>query len=202
MKKYVSKVFASLFFTVLCQLTNWFVALFADIDGELHGFLHYWQTWDNSCNPSDLVDILPRWLTSWYFGHYEEVYRSNGKLKEYNCGRWYTDCVNPDFTLWERFTRYLCRVYWLTRNSAYGFCFYLLGIDFNPSHILMIKDYGNEKFIKDLDDKDIWCYRNSKRIIGNLKWNIYLGYKLPLYATKPTHCMIANRIAFKINKKD
>lgn len=202
MKKYVSKVFASLFFTVLCQLTNWFVALFADIDGELHGFLHYWQTWDNSCNPSDLVEILPSWLTSWYFGHYEEVYRSNGKLKEYNCGRWYTDCVNPDFTLWERFTRYLCRVYWLTRNSAYGFCFYLLGVDFNPSHILMIKDYGNEKFIKDLDDKDVWCYRNSKRIIGNLKWNIYLGYKLPLYAIKPTHCMIANRIAFKINKKD
>lgn len=202
MFNWFKKLCASLVFTVIAYLTNPIVALFADNDGELHGVLHYWQTWDNSCNPSDLVDILPSWLTPWYFGHYEEVYRSKGKLKEYNCGRWYTDCVDPDFTLWERFTRYLCRVYWLTRNSAYGFCFYLLGIDFNPSHTLSIKIDGKEEMIKDLDDSDVWSYCNSNKIIGNLEWNIYLGYKLRLSATKPTHCMIANRIAFKINKKD
>lgn len=44
----------SLFFMILCYVTNPFVVPFADINGELPSFLHYWQTWDNSvfCIPN------------------------------------------------------------------------------------------------------------------------------------------------------
>ena len=195
---YILRLIASCFFTVLCLLTNWLVLLFADEDGELHGFWNYYQTWDNSCNPSDVVDILPAWLTTWYSGHYWEYYRSEGELAEMGRGRWFTPCVRKDFTLWQRFTRYICRVYWLTRNSAYGFCFYLLGVDFNPSHALNVWTDGQETHVQDLEDKDVWCYSNSKRIFWKIHWNIYLGYKLVLDAEKITHCMIANRITFKI----
>jgi len=196
------KMCASLFFTVVAYITNPAVALFADEDGELHGFLHYWQTWDNSCNPSDLIRILPSWLTDWYSGHYMEVYRSCGELKELGRGRWYTDCINVNFTLLERFKRYLCRVYWLTRNSAYGFCFYWLGCDYNPFHSMEIKHTEYVTKVRDLDDKDVWSYSNSSPIWGRLEWNVYLGYKLKLDATEITRCMIANRICFKIKDKD
>lgn len=198
MISWIFKVFASVFFTVLCYVTNPIVVLFADEDGELHGFLHYFQTWDNSTNPSDLLDILPRWLTSWYDGRYVEVYRSEGELAELGRGRWYTDCINTDFTIIERIKRYICRVYWLTRNSAYGFCFYLLGIDMDPSHNILIYDKDGETIAVDSDDSDVWMYCNSKKIFWKLHWNIFLGYKLRLDAKQKTRCMIANRVTFKI----
>lgn len=198
MLKWFLRLIPSFFFTLLCYLTNPIVLLFCDEDGELHGFLHCWQTWDNSCNASEVVDILPKWLTSWYDGHYMEVYRSEGELAELGRGRWYTDCINTDFTLMERIKRYICRVYWLTRNSAYGFCFYLLGVDFNPSHALHVWTDGEETHVQDLEDKDVWRYSNSKKIFWKIHWNIYLGYKLRLDAKQKTRCMIANRVTFKI----
>ena len=196
---YILRLIASLLFTVLCYLTNPIVILFfCDEEGELDGFWHYWQTWDNSCNPSDLVKILPPRLTDWYHPHYEEVYASVGELAEMGRGRWYTELHDPDFTIMERIKRYICRVYWLYRNSAYGFCFYLLGVDYDPAHEYVVFGGDNERWAQDLDDESIWTYSNSKRIFWRLYWNIYLGYKLAIGADRKTRCMIANRIAFKI----
>jgi hypothetical protein len=46
---------------VLCYLTNPIVCLFSDEYGELHGFLKYWQTWDDSLNPRFfVVEKAPR----------------------------------------------------------------------------------------------------------------------------------------------
>lgn len=194
---YFLRLLASILFTVLCYLTNPIVLLFCDENGELDGFWHYWQTWDNSCNPSDLVKILPSWLTGWY-SHYDEVYASVGELAEMGRGRWYTECQDPDFTLLERLERYICRCYWLYRNSAYGFCFYLLGVDFDPSHEYAVLESEDELWAQDLEDDTIWRYSNSKLIFWKLHWNIYLGYKLTLDAKCKTRCMIANRICFKI----
>jgi hypothetical protein len=72
------------------------------------------------------------------------------------------------------------------------------GVDFNPFHALHVWTDGEETHVQDLEDKDVWCYSNSKRIFWKIHWNIYLGYKLVLDAEKITHCMIANRITFKI----
>ena len=192
------KMCASLFYTVVAYITNPVVALFADEDGELHGVLHYWQTWDNSTNPSDLLKILPSWLTDWYDGHYVETYDTDDRLELLGRKRWYTECINHEFTLLQKIKRYICRVYWLYRNSAYGFCFFLLGADYNPTHTYIIKEDGDVKYVRDLDDTSVFMYCNSKKIFWRLHWNIFLGYKLKMDTDKITHAMIANRIVFKI----
>lgn len=194
MLKWLLYVIPSFIFTILCYLTNPIIVLFADDDGELHGFLHYWQTWDNPTNPSDLLTILPSCMTTWYDGHYEEYYASIGELARLGRGRWYTKCYNHTFTTKERVMRYLCRVYWLTRNSAYGFCFYLLGADQNPYHTWASDGY----MTMDIDDTSMWQYTNSDRIFWKLYWNINLGWKLRSDAQMTTRCMIANRVTFKI----
>ena len=38
---------------IICYITNPIVVLFADKDGELHGFLRKWQTFDDSCDSED-----------------------------------------------------------------------------------------------------------------------------------------------------
>lgn len=198
MIKWLLYLFPSLLYTCLCYVTNPIVVLFADEDGELPGIFRYWQTWDNPTNPSDLIDILPRWLTSWYTGHYTEYISTTPELEELGRTRWFTKCINDNFTIWQRITRYICRVYWLSRNSAYGFCFFLLGADYNPYHSFYIKQSENECFVRDSDEPSIWMYSNSKKIFGRLEWNIFLGWKLTMGAGTITRCMIANRITMKI----
>ena len=86
----------SLIMTVVCYLTNFIVLLFCDRDGELHGFWHLWQTWDNSCNPSDIKDIAPKWLLYDWDKHYIEYTKY---LSDVNRTRWVTECVNNDWTI-------------------------------------------------------------------------------------------------------
>lgn len=35
---------------IICYITNPIVVLFSDENGELHGFLRKWQTFDDSCD--------------------------------------------------------------------------------------------------------------------------------------------------------
>jgi len=86
--KWLLYLFPSLLYTCLCYVTNPIVVLFADEDGELPGIFRYWQTWDNPTNPSDLVDMLPRWLTSWYAGHYTEYISTTPELEELGRTSW------------------------------------------------------------------------------------------------------------------
>jgi hypothetical protein len=114
---------------VVCFLTNPIVVLFADENGELHGFWHLWQTWDNSVDTSDVYEHheLPDFLLYDWDKHYIEYVGETRYTADIRRKRWYTTCINDDWTLWERFQRYICRVYWLTRNCAYGWCFYVFG---------------------------------------------------------------------------
>lgn len=199
MLKWCLYLIPSIIFTIICYLTNWLVVLFADKDGELHGILRYWQTWDNSLNPSECITMLPGFLTSWYDGHYQEHFAYIGELADLGRGRWYTVCYNDDFTIWQRITRYISRVYWLMRNSAGGFSFYILGADYNPLHEWYRYDNGEVQKMTDLDDPEVWSYCNSSKIFWRVYWNVYLGWKLPASANVLTRSMIANRICFKIN---
>ena len=94
----------SLLAMVLCYITNPIVVLFANEDGELPGFLSLWQTWDNSCNPSDLMHILPDWLQFDWERHYEEYKGVTPYLYEVNRERWFTRCIDDNFTFTEQIT--------------------------------------------------------------------------------------------------
>lgn len=187
----------SLLSTVLCYLTNWFVVLFADRDGELHGLFHLWQTWDDSLNGEFSVECAPKFLRYDWEKHYREYKDTTQYLRSVNRDRWYATCINDNWTLWERFQRYACRVLWLMRNNAYGFAFYLLGATVAP--MLSIKQSENTISVDEVYG-DAWMYKNTAPIFSafgwTVHWNNLLGWKIDTSAKFDTRSMIANRIAF------
>jgi hypothetical protein len=178
--------------TIISYPANPIAALFADDDGELHGCLQGFQTWDNSLNPSDIVKILPAWLSGFWAEHYTET---TAELPEYNQTRWVTPCFNSDFGLKDSLRRYACRVLWLTRNSAYGFMFRAPFGLMSPSADLVTDGHWT------YDRKygrwwGAFAYKNSDRAftLGRLtvRWNVYVGWKLAedadrqsMYALRP-----------------
>jgi hypothetical protein len=196
----------SLLFAVLCYLTNPIVVLFCDRDGELHGLWHLWQTWDNSLDCSDIKHIAPSFLLYDWDKHYREYEGITNYWETVRRPRWYTVCINNEWTLWERFQRYICRVYWLTRNCSYGFAFYIFGADVSP--MLEIQRSEHTIFVREIFGGNIggaFMYKNDAPIFSIGKWTVYwknfLGWKIDESAKVTTHAMIANRIAFYFEKE-
>ena len=192
----------SLLSKVLCYLTNWFVVLFSDRDGELHGFLHLWQTWDDSLNSEFGTQCAPKFLQYDWAKHYVEYKDTTQYLRSVNRERWFATCINDDWTLWERFQRYACRVLWLMRNNAYGFAFYLLGQTAVPP--IEVETSENTISAKEKNGSG-WMYKNEAKIFSlfgwEVHWNNLLGWKLDTDAKYDTRAMIANRIAFSFEKE-
>lgn len=196
----------SLVLSVICYITNPIVVLFADENGELHGLWHYWQTWDNSLDCSDIKHIAPEWLQYDWDKHYREYLDTDSYLKSVNRERWYCVCVDYHFTFIERIKRYICRCIWLTRNNAYGFCFYLLGLTVSPN--LEIKKSENTIFVREIFGGNIggaWMYKNTAPIFKAfgyvVHWNNLIGWKIDADAKMDTRAMIANRVAFYFEKE-
>lgn len=205
---WLALVIPSLIMTVVCYVTNPLVLLFADEDGELHGFWRLWQTWDNSCNPSDLMTCAPKCILFDWKAHYTEIEESLDLTDTtLMCRRrWRTPCYNPVFTTSERFKRYLCRCYWLTRNSCYGWAFYVFGI-VPSSNTFIVTEKDGVKDVREVGGNwanRAWEHKNDSAIfrIGKheLHWKTFLGWKLKEDAAAPTRAMIANRIAFAVEK--
>ncbi len=189
--------------SVLCCLTNWLVVLFADDNGELPGPLKYWQTWDNSLDCSDSVLVAPRFLQYNWKEHYREYKGTDEYLWSVNRERWYSECTNTNFTVKELLQRYACRVLWLYRNNAYGWAFYMLGLNVSPK--LSISQSEHTLLVKEVFDQGMygaWMYKNTAPIfqVGKyiLHWNNLLGWKIDTSATVDTRAMVAIRIAFYI----
>ena len=196
----------SLVCMVLCYITNPFVVPFADINGELPTILKYWQTWDNSVFCRDSVEHAPNFLQYDWTKHYREYKGTDPYLASVNRDRWFVSCIDPDFTLWERVQRYCCGVLWLTRNCSYGFSFYLLGLTVSPT--LEISESANTKFVKEVYGQGLWGaweYKNTAPIFTlwgwTVHWNNLLGWKIDESAQFDTRAMIANRIAFFLEKE-
>lgn len=196
----------SLLFAVLCYLTNWFVLLFCDRDGELHGIWHLWQVWDDSCNPEFAVQCAPKFLQYDWNKHYKEYEGITNYWETVRRPRWYAVCINDEWTLWERFQRYACRLLWLTRNCSYGFAFYILGTDVSP--MLEIQRSENTIFVREIFGGNLggaWMYKNTAPIFSlfgwTVHWNNLIGWKIDDSANRTTRAMIANRIAFSIRRE-
>jgi hypothetical protein len=188
--------------SALCYLTNWLVVLFADKNSELHGIWHLWQTYDNSITPSDVTELheLPSFLLYNWKAHYYEYEADTSYMDDIKRKRWYTTCINDDWTLWERLQRYICRVYWLTRNCAYGWCFYVFGQWAFSDSSVEHKHYKDDKhYIK-------WGWDNSQPIWCRIWWlkidwywtkhwhtDAYIGWKVSYPFSGSRYNMIANR---------
>lgn len=192
---------ASFVIMVICYLTNPIVCLFSDEEGELHGFLNYWQTWDDSLNPRFFVmEKVPSFLRYDYDRHYEEYEGTTPELERVGRTRWFCRVKDPNFTFWEKIQRYCCQVLWLTRNCSYGFSFWLLGREVDPKDITWPTAdehtrHGYEK------DKSIltrtWTFQCDAHWFWKIRWEIYLGWKVGYELDHLSQCMIANRIAIR-----
>ncbi len=195
---------------VVCYLTNPIVVLFCDENGELPGFLKYWQTWDDSCDSRYMMtSVIPKskllsWLDYGWAEKYDWYYDDSDGLKELGCIRERTKLKDGvSFSVAERFKRYVCRTLWLTRNCAYGFAFWVFGRDGKIEDLVFHKRIEESEFNEHVDvreDKERlstrkWSLRFYKHVVGPLYITGYLGWKIPFWKESGKyHAMIANRI--------
>ena len=185
------------FFTILCYLTNWAVTPFCDERGELHGFLRYWQTWDDSCDVEFFVkERAPKIFRYDFDKHYQSAREYTPELDKYNRDKGCVIILDDNFTIWERIQRYFCRTLWLYRNNSYGFAFYLFGIDADYTQLNeRRKDYKNKDWYEIVTGRGFWC--NPWKFTGQIGWiSWYLGWKLYGW-NGPTRYMIAGRVILR-----
>lgn len=204
MIRYLLYLIPNLLCSLLCYLTNWFVVLFATENGELPRIFKGWETWDDSLDVDWFVnETVPSFLRYDFDSKYER-YRADATATcgEYgvNRTRWYTKIrENAEFSFKEKIQRYFCRVLWLTRNCSYGFAFFNFGsiLDSND----MYYEENNDTFTYGYDKSKPWynrpfIYKNEKKILGNIRWCLFLGWKIDNSIGKH-NAMIANRIAIR-----
>ena len=179
---------------IICYITNPIVVLFADKDGELHGFLRKWQTFDDSCDSEDCVTkYVPKWIRYDFYKYYRAE-----KQYDPNYGRVMKKSINiAQLSLIDKLKRYCCRLFWLSRNCAYGFAIDWFGATINPDNVVVIDDYRAGEFERNIlvtRDLNCWKIYNSMRILNTkYRWKIYLGWKI--HNVKSIHrAMLAFRI--------
>lgn len=184
-------------FTILCYLTNWLVTPFANNRGELHGFLRYWQTWDDSLDVEWFVKEKVWKIFRYDFDkHYQSAREHTPELDKYNRTKGCVIILDDNFTLIERIQRYFCRTLWLYRNNSYGFAFWWFGID---SEWDQLKDkmiqHDNGDWYEIVTGPGFWSM--PWKFTGQF-WIIswYFGWKLYPYEGL-TRSMIAGRIILR-----
>lgn len=191
MIEYVCYLPFALICHLLCWLTNPIVVLFADHNGELHGLLKLWQTWDDSLDAEYYMkECVPSCLDYGWDEHYTSYEDTDDWAAIYGKKRKFS-VAKPDaeWTVKQRIQRYVCRVLWLYRNSAYGFMFYLFGADLSGAKYKLVQD--NEFYCR--DNAGLFCYKNEKQFCKYLRWKIYLGWKTYPGNDNPSNCMYAYR---------
>lgn len=133
---YILCCIVDILFNIIAYLTNPFVLLFADDLGNLPSVFKWWANWD------DHVDV--DWMV---YGHHVPKfaeYDFNRHYKYYD--EWQAESItgkhkgfvvllDDNFTLKERFQRYVCRLVWLYRNCAYGFSYHVTGREINGADV-------------------------------------------------------------------
>lgn len=181
---------------IICYITNPIVVLFTDKDGELHGFLRKWQTFDDSCDSEDCVTkYVPKWIRYDFYKYYRAE-----KQYDPNYGRVMKKSINiAQLSLIDKLKRYCCRLFWLSRNCAYGFALDWFGATINPDDVIVIDSYKKGEFERNIlvtRDLKYWKVYNTMRILNtNYRWRIYLGWKI--HNVQSVHyTMLAFRIWF------
>lgn len=183
--KWIPQAIAELLAMLIAYATNWIVAAFADEYGQLPQCLKLWQTYDNPLDIDWMIyeGCVPKFARYDFNRHYQYVpedkgdnYMIPGKVI----------LKDPNFTLWERLQRYVCRVCWLYRNSNYGFSYYVNGriVDGSKNIIKLDIDKPNDRrFISMVNDGSswwsrTWCYYYEVKYCRWFRLRLYLGWKL------------------------
>ena len=156
MIKWILYCIIDILFNLICYITNPFVLLFANEVGELPKIFKLWENWDDGLDIEWMITEhrVPKFAEYDFNRHYK--YYTDWEAKKYH-GRekGFVELLDPNFTLKERFQRYICRLVWLYRNCAYGFSYYVTGVivddnklidylvDRTPGHQIVMRYYKN-----------------------------------------------------------
>lgn len=194
--KWILQAVLEVLATIVAYLTNWFVVFFADECGQLPKCLKWWQTYDNPLDVEWMITegVVPKFARYDFKRHYEYHYEDKGDdyMKP-----GYVKLLDPNFTLWERVQRYVCRLWWIYRNSNYGFSYYVNGrtIDGKDNVVLLDINEPNNRQFKSIVKggswwSATWCYYYEKPYCKWFKLRVYLGWKLKsVYAGKQRHML-------------
>lgn len=153
-----------------CMILNPVVALFVtERNGReyLVKYLYWFQTHDNP------VDEY------WYGDYFTDSffpYVKNATQAQYDSSR---------------FLRYVCRLFWLWRNCAYGFSYNLFGRKLTGREI--IKEMGDEKtglWWRHTDRNNSWQFKAHVpigfkiNIDMNIGWKTHRGFPIAMYADR------------------
>lgn len=184
---------ANMLCMVLCYLTNWFVVLFADKYGNLPKIFKLWQTYDNCLDIAWMIyeGNVPKFARYDFNKHY--LYHYENKGDGYIIPG-YVDLIDENFTLKEKFQRYICRCAWLYRNCGYGFAYYIFGKYVRYNDVKIIVDQKDFFFAIDIK-QNIFCLKDDRQWCRYFKKSIYLGYKFAGIKNRkyPLRSMLANR---------
>ena len=192
--KWILYAVVDVLFNIVCYLTNPFVLLFADAVGNLPGIFKWWENWDDHLDIDWMVyeHHLPKFAEYDFNRHYRyhSPEEAEQLIGEY---RGYVDLLDPNFTLWERFQRYVCRVWWLYRNNAYGFSYYVTGIEVNAADVVMVKTDEADGYTWYVTDY-AFCYKDERPSFKNHCWDNYVGWKFKWMDKEVDRYMLAFRI--------
>ena len=183
----------------ICYLTNWFVVLFADEEGELPAIFKYWQTWDDSLDVDWFVkETVPSIFRYDFDSKYTRFCSSSDSLRAVNRVRMYTMLnEGASFSILERIQRYFCRTLWLYRNCGYGFSFWLFGVNVDSRD--MTYRENTSEYVYGSDGKGHFIYKNDRAFCKWLRWCIFIGWKID-EGLGFHRAMIANRIAIRFKR--
>ena len=193
--KWLLYTIVDIIFNIIAYLTNPFVLLTADDLGNMSKiFDKFWNNWDDRLDIDWMIDEHHVWKWCEYDFHRHYVYHppeeAEKTIGEY---RGYVDLLDPNFTLWERVQRYFCRLIWLYRNNAYGFSYYVTGIDVNASDVVKVKTEEKDGYTWYVTDY-AFCYKDERPSFFGMKWDNYVGWKFKSMDHPTERCMLAVRI--------
>ena len=181
-----------LLFNVIAYLTNPFVLLFADEVGNLPKIFLWWENWDDHLDVEWMISEhhVPSWAEYDFNRHYKyyDEWEAEKTIGEH---RGYVELLDPNFTIKERFQRYFCRLAWLYRNCAYGFSYYVTGVNVNKSDVVKNRDNTDDIYYT---THDAWVVKYDKPSFSNFHWEIFLGWKMQNVTEVTERCMLAFRI--------
>lgn len=180
-------------FNIIAYITNPLVLLFADELGNLPGWALWWANWDDHLDVEWMISEhhVPKWAEYDFNKHYR-YYSEWEALEKTGVFRGYVELLDHNFTLKERFQRYVCRLAWLYRNCAYGFSYYVTGVTVNGADIQERKTYAKDGYLFKTAP-NAWVLRyNGKSFAKGHNWKIFLGWKMhSVESTETTRCMLA-----------
>lgn len=99
---YIFYLILDILFTLICYVTNPVVILFSNEHGELPYSLRWWQTYDNCIDiPHTINSGVPKLFRYDFDKHYK--YTPEFKNK-YAMKPGYVEILDPNFTVWEKFS--------------------------------------------------------------------------------------------------